>query len=186
MGKKKANRKRVFGTVVYDESAPDNWIDIIRSAHVQAFIIKHDKDFDDVGEIKKTHYHVMIMFEGVKSDEQWEEFRNTFGGVGTEEIRSSRGYARYLCHLDDPNKYQYSITDVLELGGACYSEVIGSGSDRYKCISEMTDYCREYHITRYADLFDYAKRSEPEWFHSLCDNSSFVIEAYIKSLRYDD
>ena len=184
MGKK--TRKRVFGTVVYDESAPENWIDIIREAHVQAFIIKHDKDVDEVSKEKKTHYHVMIMFEGVKTDEQFIELRDKFGGVGIEEIRSTRGYARYLCHLDDPNKYQYPISDVLELGGACYSEVIGSGSDRYKCIAEMTDYCDEMHITRYSDLFRYAKQYEPEWFHSLCDNSSFVIEAYIKSLRYDN
>lgn len=185
--KKKNNRTRVFACVVYPESAPKDFLNIIRDAHVQGFAIYHDRDVDNsTGEIKKPHYHVMIMYEGVKTLDQWHEFRDSFGGVGDEFIQSTRGYARYLCHLDNPEKTKYSPLEVLEFGGACYETSISSGADRYNAIRDMTAFIRQNHIMTYAQLLDYAAENEPSWFTSLCDNSTFVISAYIKSLRYDE
>lgn len=107
MKKNSPSRTRIYGTVVYPDSAPENWKDIISSEFVPTFISPfHDSDINPDGEIKKPHYHVMVMYDGVKTKEQFEEFRNRFGGVGTEIIASKRGYARYLCHLDNPEKYR--------------------------------------------------------------------------------
>ena len=53
------------------------------------------------------------------------------GGVGCQRINVVRGYARYLCHLDNPEKAQYNISDVISLGGADYQEVISLASDKY-------------------------------------------------------
>ena len=101
------SRRRVFATVVYPESSPDNWRQIIDDYHVPVLISPlHDKDINNgSGDLKKPHYHVMFMFDGKKSDDQWNDIKSSFGGVGTERIESTRGYARYLCHLDNPEKY---------------------------------------------------------------------------------
>ena len=114
-------RYRNFATVVYPESAPENWKDIFSSFKIPSFISPlHDCDKNLNDEPKKPHYHVMIMFEGKKSFEQVQEIFDQIGGVGCELVNSVRGYSRYLCHLDNPEKYQYNVEDVVSFGGADY------------------------------------------------------------------
>ena len=65
----KDTRVRNFATVVYPESAPENWQEILAEQFIPAFISPlHDKDINPTGEPKKPHYHVMIMYEGKKSE----------------------------------------------------------------------------------------------------------------------
>ena len=66
-----------------------------------------DEDGNKIVKPKKPHYHVMIMYDSVKTIEQAREVLSAIGGVGVEIVNSVRGYARYLCHLDNPEKYQY-------------------------------------------------------------------------------
>ena len=67
-------RTRNFATVVYPESAPENWQDILSEQFVPAFISPlHDKDINPTGEPKKPHYHVVIMFDSTKTSEQAKE-----------------------------------------------------------------------------------------------------------------
>ena len=75
MSEKKATTKdgraRNFATVVYPESAPDGWQELLAEQFVPSFISPlHDQDVNPGGEPKKEHYHVMLMFEGKKSLEQ--------------------------------------------------------------------------------------------------------------------
>ena len=83
--------------------------DKLDQLHVAALISPlHDKDTNPSGEPKKPHYHVLLMFEGVKDYEtQVKPIFAEIGGVGREMVNSARGYARYLCHLDNPEKAQY-------------------------------------------------------------------------------
>ena len=76
-------RTRNFATIVYPESAPENWLDIIADLKIEVFISPlHDKDLNPTGEQKKPHYHVIIMFPSVKTEEQAKEVFDTFCGVG--------------------------------------------------------------------------------------------------------
>ena len=108
---KKEQRTRNFATVVYPESAPSDWIDKLDQLHVAALISPlHNKDTNPSGEPKKPHYHVLLMFEGVKDYEtQVKPIFAEIGGVGREMVNSARGYARYLCHLDNPEKPNMSL-----------------------------------------------------------------------------
>ena len=175
-------RTRIFATVVYPESAPDNWQDILCEQFVPAFISPlHDKDINPTGEPKKPHYHVMIMFDGVKTIEQAKEVFTSISGVGCEKVNSVRGYARYLCHLDNPEKAQYSQELVRSLCGADYSGTIGLVTDKYKAIGEMIDFCKENDIFSYSDLLEYCRMEKFEWFRVLCDNGTVVMKEYLKS-----
>ena len=58
------------------------------------------------------------------------------GGVGVEPVKSVRAYARYLCHLDSPDKVCYRTEDVLSLSGADYNTMIQLASDKYSAIGE--------------------------------------------------
>ena len=101
-------RTRNFATIVYPESAPENWKTILEEAMVPAFISPlHDKDINPDGEIKKAHFHVILAFDTVKTLEQAQDIISKIGGVGCQPVVSLRGNARYLCHLDNPEKYQH-------------------------------------------------------------------------------
>lgn len=182
MATKKDLRSRNFATVIYPESAPEDWLEILGEQKIPAFVSPfHDLDVNPTGEVKKEHYHVMVMFEGKKSVEQVMELFAQIGGVGCEQIQSIRAYARYLCHLDNPDKTQYSPENVRQFGGADYQDIIGLAADKYKCVREMLQFCRENGIVSYSDLMDYAEQYRFEWFRVLCDCGTVVVREYLKS-----
>jgi len=181
----KDERVRLWATVVYPESAPDNWLSVLRDLMIPCYVSPlHDKDLNADKTPKKPHYHVLMIFEGKKSRAQIEDIVKRFGGVGQEDVKSKRGYARYLCHLDNPEKAQYDIDDVKAYGGLDYESDIGIVINRYKVINEMIDFVSANNIFYYSDLCDYARVNEPQWFRVLCDNGSYMLKEYIKSNKY--
>lgn len=178
-------RTRNFATIVYPESAPEGWQSLLSDQFVPAFVSPlHDHDINPDGERKKQHYHVLIMFDGVKTTEQAKEIFDLIGGVGCEIVQSLRGYARYLCHLDNPEKFQYNQEEVCSYCGADYLSCIGLPTDKYKAIKEMMDYCLSNQIESYSDLLEYASESHYDWFRVLCDSGTMVIKEYLKSRTY--
>lgn len=170
---------------MYPESAPEGWRDILAGYFVPAFVSPlHDRDINATGEPKKPHYHVMVMFEGKKSEEQVKALFETIGGVGLEVVESLRGYARYLCHLDNPEKAQYNPSDVVSIGGADYSYSIGLVADKYKAVREMIAFCKANQIVSYAELLEYAAVEQDTWFRVLCDNGTVVMKEYLKSISW--
>lgn len=187
MAERKASdaRKRNFATVVYPESAPEDWRAILAGYFVPAFISPlHDKDLNATGEPKKAHYHVMLMFDGKKSEEQVKTLFESIGGVGLERVESLRGYARYLCHLDNPEKAQYNPSDVVSLNGSDYSYTIGIVADKYKAVREMIAFCKVNEIVSYAELLEYASVEQDTWFRVLCDSGTVVMKEYLKSITW--
>lgn len=180
--KKSNSRFRTFATVVYPESSPENWQTILSELKIPIFVSPlHDKDLNPTGEPKKPHYHVIAYFAGKKSCEQVREIFSTFGGVGCEPVSSLRGYCRYLCHLDNPEKAQYNINDVKCFGGADYKHEIGLPTDKYSAIREMMQFCDEHGNYSFADLLSYASFNREDWFIVLCDCGTLVMKEWLKS-----
>lgn len=144
----------------------------------------HDKDVNPDGEQKKPHYHVLVIYDSVKTQAQFLDFASTFGGVGQEKVNSIRGYARYLCHLDNPEKYQYNLDDVISIGCEDYLNLISLPSDKYSAIREMIDFINTEQITLFSDLLLYCSNNNESWFRCLCDNGTYVIKEYLKSVTY--
>lgn len=176
-------RKRTFATLVYTESAPSDWMQILADSHLPAFVSPlHDMDTNPDGELKKPHYHVMVFYDSVKTRKQVsDDIFDSIGGVGFENIITNRGYARYLCHLDNPEKYQYNTDDVKSFCGADYYGLISLPSDKYRIIDEMLDFCEKSGINQYCDLLNYARLNNFNWYRSLCDNSTLLIREYLRS-----
>lgn len=178
----KENRKRNWSFVMYPESIPDNWHDLFSEQCIPAFVSPlHDMDINPDGECKKSHYHVVLMFDSLKSQEQAQSISDMFSGVLVQEVKNTRSLARYLCHLDNPEKHQYSISDVLQFGGADYLDIIESASDKYMAIAEMEDFCDEQGIYSYSDLCRYARKYRPDWHRYLCSCCSVHMSSYLKS-----
>lgn len=175
-------RKRIYATIAYPESVNPDFVDILKSKCIPCFVSPlHNNDKNPDGEKKKPHYHILFMFDGVKTVSQVKAIVDEIGAVGVEPVESVRGYARYLCHLDNPEKTRYNPLDVICLSGADYQDTISLPTDKYRLIGDMMDYISQNQVTNYYQIVDIAREYHYDWWRLLCDNSSFVIKEYIKS-----
>lgn len=181
------SRARSFATVVYPESAPANWLSVLAESHISALISPlHDMDTNPDGERKKPHYHVLLMFEGVKNfDTQVKPIFDAIGGVGREMVNSARGYARYLCHLDNPEKHQYSPSDVRSFGGADYISITHLPTDEIAQLQEIFNFISCNQILSYAELVDICSKFKPDWFSTIVMTRTIAIKEYIKSYSFE-
>lgn len=179
--KKTDERIRNITFLIYEDSCIPDWKEYLNELHIPMLWIYHDKDVEN-GKPKKPHYHVMIMFEGKKSDSQLQEIVDRCGGANGQykKINSIRGMARYLCHMDDPDKYQYDSKEVHAVA-VDYSSLVGMASDKYKAIREMLEFIKANDIISYDELMDYAMVHRYDWFKALCDECTMVIKEYLKS-----
>ena len=184
---RKGKQRRVWWGYLYEDSAPDDWLDLARDSGFEMLAMKHDKDVTAEGELKEPHWHVAIR---AKHAIGIADAKAVLLPLGVKEASiqwrdSWRAVARYLCHLDDPNKTQYSPEHVVEIGGADYMTAINRTADKYRIVAAMQDYVVETNCRSFSELMDYAKDYEMEWFMALCDNCAIVMREYIKSKRYD-
>lgn len=183
----KETRTRNWTIVLYPESAPENWRDILDELHIEWVESPlHDKDINADGEPKKPHWHVLLMFGGVKSWEQVLEITGQLNAPIPQRCHNAKSMVRYMAHLDNPSKAQYSVSDIIGHGGVDLSEMLRpSSSERYTLIAEMTEFISDNDIIEFKDLLDYARMYQFDtWFPLLCDNSAYVIGQYIKSNRH--
>lgn len=182
-------RGRVFALVFYPDSIPEDWLERLRGTMLKGFVSPlHDKDVNDDGTPKKPHYHLLLMF-GQNAKKNYDTqikplMEQCFGTGFTREINVSNatGYARYLCHIDNPEKYQYDKNDVIELGGASYITTINCTEDNLRILRDITVFVRENHIRYYHALVDYCMENNLEWFHYLSKNC-YEIREYMKSIN---
>lgn len=181
-----ADRARNFATIIYPESAPNDFLLIAKDAKVNFFLSPlHDKDCDKHGELKKPHYHMLLMYDSVHTVAQASGLFVTFGGVGCESVNSLRSYARYLCHLDDDDKFRYNVSDVYTYGSVDYGDIISSPVDKYDFIADMMDFCDKNDIVSFADLLRYSRRENKRWFKCLCDGNSLIMLEYLRSRTWE-
>lgn len=183
----KETRTRNWTIVLYPESAPDNWRELLDDMHIEWVESPlHDKDINATGEFKKPHWHILLMFGGVKTYEQVFAVCECLNAPRPERCHNAKAMVRYMAHLDNPDKAQYSVSDIKSHGGVDLAEMLRpSSSERYSIIGDMISYIRQHNIIEFQDLMDYALENEfDSWFPLLCDNSAFVVGQYIKSQRH--
>lgn len=183
----KDNRYRTWAFIVYPESAPDTWRSILDDNHVPWYESPlHDKDVNPTGEAKKEHWHVIIQFAGKKDYEGVKLITDSVNGSRPEPVKDLKGYLRYFAHLDNPEKAQYSVNDIKPHCGADMSYLTTpSAAERHQYINEMRQYILEHQIIEFSDFLNVAAETHlNDWFPLLCDNSAYVIEMYIRSMRH--
>lgn len=182
---KRAGRTRNFTTIVYPESAPSDWIEQLESLFIPSLISPlHDSDVNPTGEQKKPHYHVILMFDNVKTLAQAKEICELFGGVGCEKVNSIRGVARYLCHLDNPDKFRYDEREIRQLCGVDYQALTELASDVDEAAEEILDFCEVNQITSFAKIRRIIRKDKPEWAQALRTRSMY-ISMVLKSLGWE-
>lgn len=176
--KRAGKRTRGWACIAWQDSAPDGWIERLQERHVNTLISPlHDKDvaYDeatDTQKIKKPHWHVLALFENPMTEQQAQEYFCSAGicfkADGTpappEMVKSVRGYARYLVHMDDHDKYRYEDRDVMELGGVRWMSVaLDKNEEIDKILDEIEDFIEREGYDNYFALLRYARINRPDW-----------------------
>lgn len=179
-----ADRYRNWFWIAYPDSMPENWADIIIDSHVPTLVSPlHDKDIDLDGSEKKPHYHILTMYSGNKTYEQFrDDFLSPMNTSVFQVAKDLGGCARYLCHLDNSEKAEYKVKDIMEFNGADWQSVALTSREERKLIKTIMQFAYENNIYYYWDLVSYAMHCNDSWTESLINRTVFWVSA-LKSLK---
>jgi len=81
------------------------------------YLIKHDKDVDNQGQLKRPHYHLVLVALKRYRVKQIlnmlvDIFNTNIENIQIDENISLIASVQYLIHLNDSNKYQYSSKEI--------------------------------------------------------------------------
>lgn len=177
---------RNWAFVVYPESLPSNWQDIIIETGLpMAFSPLHDQDLNPTGEIKKPHYHVICYYENPTTLKNVQDnVTSRLNGTIPIKLESMVGMYRYHLHLDNPEKHQYDDRNRMFFNGFDVNKVDAlSYTEVGKLLIEIQQLIRSEHILEYADLLDILLDSEAFNMLDVARNHTMMLNAYIKSRR---
>ena len=176
-------KSRYWAFIVYPESAPKDWREILcEKGCIFAVSPLHDKDVNPTGELKKEHYHVLVQFEGPTTYKNVDEnICSIINATIPKKVISLRGYYRYLCHLDNPEKVQYDTKEIEEYGGFKV-ELTTTEITTYKL--KICEDIENNNIIEYRDLCEYYRNEIGDldlW--EVASNHTYFFDKYICSRR---
>lgn len=149
-------RSRVHMLLLY----PDNdkhmqALELIKKGYDYASIL-HDSDYNEDGELKKAHYHVIIRTHNAT----WNSAICKELGLElnlTEQVRNLDNSLMYLLHFNEPNKYQYDYSLVdgslkNRLASAINNHNKSEGEKVSELISEIMCSSEKITITSFAQF----------------------------------
>lgn len=178
-------KKRYWTFVLYPESAPGDWRDILQRTGLEIAISPlHDKDKDPNGEIKKSHYHIILCYNSPTTGKNVKTLVDELSQPIPLPIDSVRGLYRYFTHKDNPDKYQYDEREIISLNGfniRDYADL--SSTDKTKIKLELTKFIQESEILEYSDFMDKViELGKPDYFFIASTNTTY-FNAYLISKR---
>ena len=186
MAKDKRSNKWAF--LLYKESVPDNYLDILEEMHIP-FVLSpwHDKDVNkETGEFKKAHKHGVLFFDSLKSYSQVSDVLtsklNTPAHV--EIVMSPKVMYDYFIHAENPEKTRYNIEDIESgCGFELDKFLIENNSDKF--LSTVIDIIEEHNFTEFNSLVRYA-RKEDIVLLNLIVNKTYFFAKYLDSRRHSN
>lgn len=174
-------RNRNWTFLVYQDSAPENWREILRDEMKLLFIVSpfHEFDINEDGTAKKPHWHVVLCFEGNKSKVQIQDISNQISGVLVQPVNNMKGMIQYLIHKNNPEKYQYKREDI-ESYGIDIEDYFGlTPSQMQAKAEEIIDFIMDNDISEFSDLVEKAKIIDREWLYVLMNRNTQFFKAYL-------
>ena len=185
MSTKKSTKKRNWAFVLYPESAPADWLERLKLSGLMGAVSPlHDKDINADGEPKKAHYHIILVYAGPTSFNVVNALCESLNQPIPQPLESVRGYYRYLTHKDNPEKYQYSDTDIVTFGGFDYRDYVEmTKSEVLKWIRSVQALIRDNDISEYSDLLDLLDDNDMVDEYDVASSHTMLFGKYIDSRR---
>ena len=178
-------KKRNWTFVLYPESAPADWKEQLKiSGLMSAISPLHDKDINPTGEVKKAHYHILLVYSGPTTYNAVAKFTASLNATIPQPLESVKGMYRYFSHKDNPEKYQYSEDDIVTVNGFNIADLVELTKSEVNEIKARVLYLiREVDIIEYADLIDFLTDNEMLVEYDVAVNNTFFFNSYITSRR---
>lgn len=187
---------------IYEDSAPEDYLEILKSFQVSfALSPWHDRDMwtkqDEAdnaqrvaGTPKKKHRHGVFKFESMKSFGQVKELTDKLNAPIPQRTLSISKSVQYFIHKNDPEKAQYSKSDIYDYCFGVEEYFISSPTllEKKMYLREMVCWAKENKILRMNQLVDEALENREDTWGKLFENTPlWTMEKYINGLwqQYD-
>lgn len=184
--KPKEVKKREWTFVIYQESAPADWRDIIRQRGLVASASPlHDKDINADGEPKKPHWHVIVVYDGPTTYANVLALsQGELNGTIPKVLDSPRGMYTYFTHEDNPEKAQYEKKDIEHFNGFNITDLcMLKSSEIFEIKKRVIDFIDDNDIFEYADLIRCLMLAGMKDELQVSMESTFFFDKYITSRR---
>jgi hypothetical protein len=190
MEKQKTKQKsRYWAFVVYPEGnppAPTDWVDRLQQTGLKCAISPlHDCDLDPTGTPKKAHWHVIACWDGPTTANVVKAITDALNAPTAQALNSVGGYYRYLTHKDNPEKHQYSESDIKTLNGfnvADYCELTRREVNDTKI--RLIEFIKERNLLEYSDLLEILLRDGMALELDIAMNQTVLFTGYLRSRRH--
>lgn len=178
-------KKRNWAFVLYPESAPENWKDLLVQSGVAGCISPlHDKDINPTGECKKEHYHIIVSYDGPTTYNNVKNLTDSLNQPIPQPLETVRGYYRYLTHKDNPEKAQYDENKIINFNGFDYLSVVELTSETVRQLKmEIINFIKDNDICEYSDLLNFILENNLLNYFEVASNNTFFFDKYISSVR---
>ena len=171
ISEKQDNMKgRHFAFVVYPESAPDNWTELLQETGLP-FVVSplHDKDINPDGTPKKAHYHLIVSWGNATTYKSARSFCDVLNCPRPQILRNVTGMYRYMTHKDNPEKYQY------EECPRCYNGWVRplDSNDVSQLKAEIWQLVYTEDCMEYGELLTVCQQRGSEYFEVASNNTLF-------------
>lgn len=178
-------KKKYWAFVLYLESAPSNWKEILQLRGIPVCISPyHDKDVNPDGTPKKPHYHIILCFPNTTTYNNVKSITDSLNQPIPISLDAVNGYYRYLTHKDNPEKYQYSPEDIETLNGFSIDDFVELTYTQVKTICiYLQQLIIDNNILEYSDLLDYLLTNDLYTELDVASNHTLLFNTYICSRR---
>jgi hypothetical protein len=182
--KRRVEKGRDWTFIIYPESAPERWREILDETHLRWVESPlHDKDVNEDGEPKKPHWHILLSYDGPVGLSAVRKIAERLNTPEPRKVGSAKGLVRYMAHLDNPEKYQYPVSEIVGHGGAdiaSYFEL--TATRRLDVMKEIVQYIYAEKITNYADFLMVCIENSDEWFEVAVNHNTLAINKMLDAV----
>ena len=178
-------KKRNWAFVLYPESAPEDWKEILKIKGLTFAVSPlHDKDINPTGEPKKEHYHIILCFDGPVTDKTVNDItRVELNQTIAIPLESVKGMYRYFTHIDNPEKYQYCASDIELYNGFDVTCVLNS-MEVFAILKSLHTLILELGFVEYSELMEYLLASDLGDYYNVACSHTLYLNTLLTSIRH--
>ena len=179
-------KKRNWAFVMYPDSAPENWKEILQKTGLQCAVSPlHDSDVNADETQKKSHWHVVLCYSGPTSYNVVAKLTAGLNATVPQALEQIKGMYRYFMHLDNPEKTQYNEADITLINGFSIRDYVEmTRAEVNKCKRDIMHFIEENDIREYCDLLTELDLSNLHDMWEVAANNTIFADAYVRSRRH--
>ena len=179
----KAVKSRYWSAIAWCDSVPDDWIENIKRSGLPCVISPiHDKDIEEeTGKPQKSHYHVILGWDGPTTLDSAREFCEVVGlGSYVERVRSISNILNYLTHdsYKGDGKARYDVKDIQYINSV-ESDWVKLG------FKKIIAFIKDRKIKSFNKLVDVLFEENEDDLLEFLSNKAYFVNLYLSSLKID-